>query len=73
MTLTPPGQTAGAIVTLRFDAVWEIHQFPVSGGILHAILGGCLAEMRRTTIYGRRRPGGYGLGESVRVSGSYSH
>ena len=66
MTLTPPGQTAGVIQTLRFDAAWEIHQFRVSGGNLYAILGGlpCRGgenhDLRKT-----RRPGGYGLGESV--------
>ena len=40
MTLTPPGQTAGVIQTLRFDAAWEIHQFRGSGGNLYALLGG---------------------------------
>jgi hypothetical protein len=35
------------------------------GGICTRFWGDCLAEVGRTTIYERRRPGGYGLGESV--------
>jgi len=38
--LAPPGQTAGFIVNLRFDAAWEIHLFLVSRGIPYAIIGG---------------------------------
>jgi hypothetical protein len=63
--LTPPGQIAGVIVKLRFDAAWEIHLFLVSRGIPYAIIGGdCFTAVGRTTIYERRRLGGYGLGGS---------
>jgi hypothetical protein len=34
MTHTPPGQTAGVIVTLRFDAAWEIYLLLPSGSDL---------------------------------------